>query len=492
MSSLDYINPPDCLKQEPLQLEFAPDDSGDVVVMERPLAQPWLFNPQPRAHLQAGQMSVTYISHACVELRGGSHTLVTDPWLMGPSFGRGWWLAHELPDDAWQRLRNASAIYISHSHPDHCNLPTLRKLAQINPGVAIYVPRLTDSAWAEELRAIGLTCVRSPPMGEWVELSPPGATLVTRFMILPDALLPHLDSMLLFEHGGHLVVNLVDCCLPHGEVLPADCDVLLTDFASGASGFPSAFVDQFGEAETLRIAKDKAHTFLKKTLTHIRLTRPKVWVPFAGYFVAAGPHDDHVRRLNWQNPPDEAAKSMRERVPGLQTWLPLPGATLDVATMQTTQPTKDKDSYLKRSWRFEPYLSQLHAALVFEPLHSLAGVQRYFDWANFHSYPLVLHVSEVSDDWQTVHREMWIDFSAERPVVRSDQQQHHHQSSSSSSSSPSSALNVLHIRARTAVFRTVLLRCCSWDPLYIGFSAKFVAEPNVYHFKFWYEHTNTG
>lgn len=62
---------------------------------------------------------VTYLTHACMDLKLGDKRMVFDPWLMGPAFARGWWLLHEPPSDWLERLCRADLIYISHMHSDH-------------------------------------------------------------------------------------------------------------------------------------------------------------------------------------------------------------------------------------------------------------------------------------------------------------------------------------------------------------------------------------
>lgn len=54
-----------------------------------------------------------------MELQLGERRFMFDPWLKGPAFARGWWLLHEPPADALDRLCAADLIYISHMHSDH-------------------------------------------------------------------------------------------------------------------------------------------------------------------------------------------------------------------------------------------------------------------------------------------------------------------------------------------------------------------------------------
>lgn len=62
---------------------------------------------------------ITYLTHACMDLKLGDKRMAFDPWLIGPAFARGWWLLHEPPSDWLERLCKADLIYISHMHSDH-------------------------------------------------------------------------------------------------------------------------------------------------------------------------------------------------------------------------------------------------------------------------------------------------------------------------------------------------------------------------------------
>lgn len=41
--------------------------------------------------------------------------------------------------------------------------------------------------------------------------------------------------------AGHMILNTVDCTRPNGGRLPQNVDLMMSDFAGGASGFPSTF-----------------------------------------------------------------------------------------------------------------------------------------------------------------------------------------------------------------------------------------------------------
>eukprot|EP00058_Branchiostoma_floridae_P007418 XP_002592906.1 hypothetical protein BRAFLDRAFT_65491 [Branchiostoma floridae] len=62
-----------------------------------------------------------------------------------------------------------------------------------------------------------------------------------RFMILMDGVHPDMDTCILVDYKGHLILNTVDCTQPNGMRLPRNVDIMMSDFAGGASGFPMAF-----------------------------------------------------------------------------------------------------------------------------------------------------------------------------------------------------------------------------------------------------------
>lgn len=50
-----------------------------------------------------------------------------------------------------------------------------------------------------------------------------------------------LLSPSLVSTAGHMILNTVDCTRPNGGKLPQNVDLMMSDFAGGASGFPMTF-----------------------------------------------------------------------------------------------------------------------------------------------------------------------------------------------------------------------------------------------------------
>ena len=64
-------------------------------------------------------------SHACLEIRTNSASLLVDPWLLGSCYWRSWW---NYPPVKNGTIKNIfpSIIYITHVHWDHWHGPTLK------------------------------------------------------------------------------------------------------------------------------------------------------------------------------------------------------------------------------------------------------------------------------------------------------------------------------------------------------------------------------
>ena len=457
-ASMTYTNPSGGLRQAQLEVER----HGDCVVLyEDAQRAPWDPAP-PKADLQPGELMLRFYAHACVELRAGASSVFADPWLVGPAFTRGWWLAHDPPSDWLTRLAWADAIYISHSHSDHLNPHTLRRLVAVNPDVPIYVPAFESGSVAAQVRAFGFRDVRVCPFYQWVGL-PGGVGL----MAIPDAA-GREDSGVLLEYRGYRVLDTVDCRNPADGNLP-EVDVLLTHFAGGASGFPVCWRDQYGDDGIERLIQRNLGADLQQVLDMVGSAKPRVFAPIAGYFTERHPADSEIQKCNRKHSAAQVCARVEQRFslsPTSHPWQPEPGGLLDVVTGKVHAPPVD---LTLEPTPIEPFIRAIEEDADFPPLDSLDGVQRYFTWAGYEG-PLLLHVVETSEDFSECLRAFYVDFR--RCLVSPSRPADH-------------AGPYLRMRVRRDVFRHVLRRGLSWEEISIGFQARFLRDPDVYNFDFW-------
>uniref|UniRef100_A0A668U690 Cytidine monophosphate-N-acetylneuraminic acid hydroxylase n=1 Tax=Oreochromis aureus TaxID=47969 RepID=A0A668U690_OREAU len=466
VSTMKYVNPPDSFLQDELEVEVL--DDGGLQLVELSPVDPWMADPREPLELQEGEVKVTYFTHACMELQFGERRFMFDPWLKGPAFARGWWLLHEPPADALDRLCAADLIYISHMHSDHLSYPTLKVLAERRPNVPIYVGDTSRPVfWYLEQSQVKLTNIKVTPFGVWQHIDNH-----LRFMILMDGVHPEMDTCIIVDYKGHMILNTVDCTRPNGGRLPQNVDVLMTDFAGGASGFPMTFYGgkyNFWKAEFIKNERKK---LLNYKATLVKSLQPRIYCPFAGYFVEAHPSDRYIKDTNIKNSAEHLNALINKLAPAIKTWTPQPGAVLDLglalrdptSSEAITHPPASAKLY-KDSWEFYLYVNELNSAIKSNIFKHQSWIQFYYTWAGFQNYNLVVRVIETDDKFECItdgydYLHAYLEVTYHEEMITS-------------------------IKNRIGVMRYVVLHGCLWDDLYIGFQNRISRDPDIYHHKFW-------
>uniref|UniRef100_A0A8D0BJC8 Cytidine monophosphate-N-acetylneuraminic acid hydroxylase n=1 Tax=Salvator merianae TaxID=96440 RepID=A0A8D0BJC8_SALMN len=448
------------------------DTDNGLVLVELHPPNPWNTEPRTPEDLAFGEVQVTYLTHACMDLKLGEIRMIFDPWLTGPAFARGWWLLHEPPSDWLERLCRADLIYISHMHSDHLSYPTLKYLAERRPDVPIFVGKTERPVfWYLSQSGIKLTNINIIPFGVWQQVDEN-----LRFMILMDGVHPEMDTCIIVEYKGHKILNTVDCTRPNGGKLPEKVDLMMSDFAGGASGFPMVFSGgQFTEEWKARFIKIERKKLLNYKAQLVMDLKPKIYCPFAGYFVEAHPSDSYIKETNLKNDADELNKLIKKKCNEVLTWTPKPGATLDLARM-LKDPTDSmgivdppaRTKLFKDFWDFKPYITTLRAAVDDEIFHYPSWVKEYYVWAGFKGYNLVI---ETDDDFNPLPGgysyfvDFWdLSFPSKRPSRDNPYEE---------------------IKARVSIMRHVVKHGLLWDDLYIGFQIRLQRDPDIYHHQFW-------
>ena len=70
--------------------------------------------------------AVTFLNHSSVLVSDGRTRILCDPWFEGAAFQNGWRLLHENSHDI--NALDFDHVWVSHEHPDHFSIPTLKKL----------------------------------------------------------------------------------------------------------------------------------------------------------------------------------------------------------------------------------------------------------------------------------------------------------------------------------------------------------------------------
>ena len=177
------------------------------------------------------------LGHASLALYrdGEAPLLLTDPWLVGSVYWRSWWLESYPTAAELDWLARSAVVYVTHEHPDHYHMPSLRRLGE---GPLYLFPRLAELGFVQHAADHGFrTAVMAP--GVWRPLGSDAAILSIPCW--------NDDSLLLVDTPRALIVNLNDA-KPAAAVLRAIrrlIDALAKPVVLACSYSPASLVNSF-------------------------------------------------------------------------------------------------------------------------------------------------------------------------------------------------------------------------------------------------------
>jgi hypothetical protein len=246
--------------------------------------------------------SVRLISHASVLVEVGNVAVLTDPWQFGSAFNDSWKLIAP-PAELSKYLSGIQYLWISHEHPDHFHVPTLRSLpADFRERVVVLFQESSDhpkmiKAFRDTL---GYPNVRLLPHRAWVPLA--GDVEVYCYQSRQQ------DSALAIRGHGVTVLNVNDCELSDRDLLRlrADVgavDVLLNQFSiAGFDGIES------------RLPRRARQILDNMVRDHVALDA-KVTIPFASLVYFCCPDNKAINE--YANAPADVAALFEEKGLGL-------------------------------------------------------------------------------------------------------------------------------------------------------------------------------
>jgi hypothetical protein len=216
-------------------------------------------------------VKLTFVGHASVLIEEGGIVLLMDPWLKGNAFNDSWTLYPQpvlRPED----LAGVTHIWISHEHPDHLSIPTIKSIpAEVKSKIVLLFQKHYDTEILAWFRTAGFQDVRELPHGKWLPLSP--EVQVACYQI------GHMDSALAVKSVKHMVLNLNDCETPVSTLKRlkrqlGHVDVLLDQFS--IAGWP-------GNPQDVDRRRAAARHVMDNFVRDIKYIDPDFVVPFASF-----------------------------------------------------------------------------------------------------------------------------------------------------------------------------------------------------------------
>jgi hypothetical protein len=257
----------------------------------------------------SAEVSIQLVSHASVLVTMGKTTIWTDPWLFGKAFNDSWSL---YPVQSYEAnfLDHVQYLWISHEHPDHFHIPTLRSLpSEFKKHVRVLFQKNNSDKMFSALRKLGFEHFEVLPHRRAVELE--------RGLSVYCYQAGQMDSVLGVRYGSHSVLNINDA-----EINTADCKRILGDF-----GKCDILLNQFSLAGYGGFADRDAHLpgaaarILQKMAANHRDLAANVTIPFASFIYFSSTDNGYMNAYG--NTPQKVYRYFEEQ--GLKLALLYPG-----------------------------------------------------------------------------------------------------------------------------------------------------------------------
>jgi hypothetical protein len=149
-------------------------------------------------------LTLRTLGHACLALyrEGQNPLLATDPWLVGSVYWRSWWLQNYPSREEIDWLAKSVRIYVTHEHPDHFHMPTIRRLGC---GPTYLFPALAECGYLAFMARHGYRAEIVEPL-QWQAIGD-GVSILS-VPVWND------DSLLLVDTPSALILNLNDAKPP--------------------------------------------------------------------------------------------------------------------------------------------------------------------------------------------------------------------------------------------------------------------------------------
>lgn len=265
-------------------------------------------------------MEIKILSHACLLVKSGGHSVIVDPWLLGSCYWRSWWNYPQAEFDI-EELAEVDAVIISHVHWDHWHGPTLKKFFRDKP---VIVPDEPGQRSRRDLASIGFTNVRALTHGESFSIGAIRLTLYQFGLFLNDAaVVIEAEGITILDANDAKIAGsvLTDIIRRHGPVTFA--------LRSHSSANPRV---QFKIAGDPDFKSDDREHYFRSFRLFMDAVKPTYAVPFASNHCHL--HDDVFALNGYISNPFELADYLAKVAPDSPWQLAtmLPGSVWDSKT----------------------------------------------------------------------------------------------------------------------------------------------------------------
>ena len=229
--------------------------------------------------------NITWVNHASFIFKNNDTRILIDPWLFGTAFNNGWCLqkATILTDS---ELKKITHIWISHEHPDHFHVPSLKHIANINNKITILYQETKDKRVINFCKKLGFKIT---------ELSDHKYYKINEKLKIKIGRVPFYDSWILIESEDLRILNLNDCVLKSSEQYKSlkkiigKIDVLMVQFG---------YAQWEGNEDDVIKQKNAAKEKLYRLNVAVNVLEPKFTIPHASFFRFCHSENEYLNKHN--------------------------------------------------------------------------------------------------------------------------------------------------------------------------------------------------
>ncbi|EFX42026.1 MBL fold metallo-hydrolase [Helicobacter suis] len=411
-----------------------------------------------------GDFKIRYFNHACLLIEAGGAKLITDPWLVGPSFLGSGYLEKPSCREAVRALMEADFIFISSNRSSCLHPQTLSLLPKDKPFI---VGNFASKSVEKSLRSLGFINIYPLEFQEIYEFS---AFFQFSVFAAGDGL---EDSGLYVCLSGHdVIINAYGNYLNTFN-LPSDLTLLCLPFSGGTSGFP--FCMQTEKATQTTLHNQRLEGFKYQLETLLTLSKPAYVMPIATPYFQDSPRDSAIKELNTKNPFKEGKQICdiysRSHSEQAVKWLnPDETLTLEFKTADLVQ--WREDIHLLRKEKPQEFVDFYTRQFNYDPKQLITHLQG----AKYKAKEIVTFVPTSEDFERVVAPIVQANFETQEfkiiPVRLIIKELKGHR--------------VLILRVRREILACVMANHLPFEEMVRGFHCRIERSPDAYEANFWH------
>tara|TARA_Y100001936_G_C16081901_1_gene678495 strand:+ start:651 stop:2300 length:1650 start_codon:yes stop_codon:yes gene_type:complete len=460
-----------CYKNNLKKAAMAHTIKSGKIVFEKKLSIPYFSE-----NLNERKFSFELINHACLHFYGDSFSFVIDPWIVGSTLSTGWWPSVPRRSDWQEVVNNCDFIYISHNHADHLHKYTLSK---VRSDMKFYVPPFASDSVRKTLLKFGFHNVEHLEFEKVYALEKDGDFEISCLKSGDN----REDSGFYFRYGTFDFLTTIDANLVNNDRLPYRTTIFACNIHIGSGEYPLCF-DCISEENKNAIMKKNLMNGINQVGAYLSTLQPQFFLPYGGFMEAKAPRDNMIKEKMIANIPT-SYKSVCDKNKvklcdaneatvfefmgsNLKKQYVLSTPSIDV----TDEDVANEISYIKENY------------------HEIKNdlVLKYFENSKFYDQ-LSLYLSWVSDDFLSIYKTVYVDFSGDRPKAKFIES--FNWVKIKKEFDPDIESNrLLYLKVRREILNQLIEESLPWENVAAGYQMRFDRIPDIYNQEFWCYFTN--